>query len=111
MRTTLGVALALALLSGPALAQGGGGGGGGAGGAGGGAGGATAGAPSAMTTGSATTTGQATTDGMGGGMQRAPIGHVQPRTSDFPAGYLDGIGKRSPEEETLDRKLNICRTC
>jgi hypothetical protein len=104
MRNTIGIALALMLASGAAMAQD-------INSAGSASGAAAAPPASVQPASEPTTTGSATTDGMGSGMQRAPIGHVQPRPSDFPQGYLDDIRKRSPEDETLDRKLNICRDC
>jgi hypothetical protein len=39
----------------------------------------------------------------------APIGHRQPRAKDVPS--EETLGTRSLEDQTIDRKLRICRDC
>ena len=41
----------------------------------------------------------------------APVGHRQPRPQDLPQGLSRGEGVRIPENEALDKKLEICRGC
>ena len=41
----------------------------------------------------------------------APIGHRQPRTSDFLSENSEDIARLSAEDAAVDRKLNICRGC
>jgi hypothetical protein len=41
----------------------------------------------------------------------APIGHRQPRAKDVPSWIEKNLGTRSPEDQTIDRKLRICRDC
>jgi hypothetical protein len=50
--------------------------------------------------------GQPTTSGRG-----APIGHRQPKVKDVPSWIEENLGTRSLEDETIDRKLRICRDC
>ena len=42
---------------------------------------------------------------------QSPIGHRQPRPSDLPQGLDQNIGRRSLEDQELDRKMRICRAC
>jgi hypothetical protein len=41
----------------------------------------------------------------------APVGHRQPRPQDLPPSVLRGEGTRTPDQEALDKKLEICRGC
>jgi hypothetical protein len=43
--------------------------------------------------------------------REAPIGHRQPRAKDVPSWIEENLGTRSLEDETIDRKLRICRDC
>jgi hypothetical protein len=43
--------------------------------------------------------------------RQAPIGHRQPRPGDLPPGLDQNLGKRSLEDQELDRKMRICRDC
>jgi hypothetical protein len=45
------------------------------------------------------------------GRAESPIGHRQPRPQDLPQGLSRGEGVRTPEDEALDKKLEICRGC
>jgi len=45
------------------------------------------------------------------GAWEAPIGHRQPRAKDVPSWIEKNLGTRSPEDQTIDRKLRICRDC
>jgi hypothetical protein len=45
----------------------------------------------------------------GRAIPQAPVGHRQPRANDVPS--EDNLGRRSPEDEAIDRKLRICRDC
>jgi hypothetical protein len=44
---------------------------------------------------------------------QAPIGHRQPRPRDLPPNVLrdEGGGVRSPVDQELDQKMQICRGC
>jgi cell division protein FtsN len=41
----------------------------------------------------------------------APIGHRQPRPQDLPPSVRREEGTRTPDQEALDKKLEICRGC
>jgi hypothetical protein len=41
----------------------------------------------------------------------APVGHRQPRPQDLPPSVRSEEGTKTPEQEALDRKLEICRGC
>jgi cell division protein FtsN len=41
----------------------------------------------------------------------APVGHRQPRPQDLPPSVRREEGTRTPEQEALDKKLEICRGC
>jgi cell division protein FtsN len=41
----------------------------------------------------------------------APVGHRQPRPQDLPPGMRREEGTRTPDQEALDKKLEICRGC
>jgi hypothetical protein len=41
----------------------------------------------------------------------APVGHRQPRPQDLPPSVRREEGTRTPDQEALDRKLEICRGC
>jgi hypothetical protein len=56
--------------------------------------------------GSAQSTGQLATSG-----REAPVGHRQPKAKDVPSWIEENLGTRSLEDETIDRKLRICRDC
>jgi hypothetical protein len=56
--------------------------------------------------GSAQSTGKPATSAL-----EAPIGHRQPRAKDVPPRIQENLGTRSREDETIDRKLRICRDC
>ena len=43
--------------------------------------------------------------------REAPIGHRQPKAKDVPSWIEENLGTRSLEDETIDRKLRICRDC
>jgi hypothetical protein len=45
------------------------------------------------------------------GRAEAPIGHRQPRPQDLPRGLSREEGSSTPEQEALDKKLEICRGC
>ena len=45
------------------------------------------------------------------GRIQAPVGHRQPRPQDLPSGVRREEGTRTPEQEALDKKLEICRGC
>jgi len=60
--------------------------------------------PSPATSGSARSTGQPARS-----VREAPIGHRQPKAKDVPS--EENLGTRSLEDETIDRKLRICRDC
>ena len=55
------------------------------------------------------TTGQ--DDALDDARRQAPIGHRQPTPKDLPPGLDQNLGKRSLEDEELDRKMQICRGC
>ena len=46
-----------------------------------------------------------------GRVPEAPVGHRQPRPQDLPSGVRREEGTRTPEQEALDKKLEICRGC
>jgi hypothetical protein len=58
------------------------------------------------TSGSAQSTSQPATSA-----REAPIGHRQPKAKDVPSWIEENLGTRSLEDETIDRKLRICRDC
>jgi hypothetical protein len=41
----------------------------------------------------------------------APVGHRQPRPEDLPPSVRREEGTRTPDQEALDKKLEICRGC
>jgi hypothetical protein len=41
----------------------------------------------------------------------APVGHRQPRPQDLPPSVRREEGTRTPDQEALDKKLEICRGC
>jgi cell division protein FtsN len=41
----------------------------------------------------------------------APIGHRQPRPQELPPSVQREEGTRTPDQEALDKKLEICRGC
>ena len=45
------------------------------------------------------------------GRAESPIGHRQPRPQDLPPGVRREEGTRTPEQEALDKKMEICRGC
>jgi len=55
--------------------------------------------------------GAQTTGQPGRSAREAPIGHRQPRAKDVPSWIEENLGTRSLEDETIDRKLRICRDC
>jgi hypothetical protein len=59
---------------------------------------------------SAQTMGQADNN-VGQPIRQAPIGHRQPRAKDVPSWIQENLGKRSLEDEIIDRKPRICRDC
>jgi hypothetical protein len=62
--------------------------------------------------GSAQTTGRANSDtGQPTSVWQAPVGHRQPTAKDVPPRIDENLGARSPEDQTVDRKLRICRDC
>jgi hypothetical protein len=68
--------------------------------------------PSQLASARAQTTGQAdNSHGQANRVWEAPIGHRQPSARDVPPGLQDNYGVRSLEDETIDRKLRICRDC
>jgi len=43
--------------------------------------------------------------------REAPIGHRQPRPQDLPPSIRHDEGERTPAQQELDEKLQICRGC
>ena len=46
-----------------------------------------------------------------GEVPQAPIGHLQPRTTDLPPEVRDVGAKPTPAQEEFDKRLRICRGC
>ena len=51
------------------------------------------------------------TTGQDDARRQEPIGHRQPTPQDFPQGLEQNLETRSPDDQTLDRKMQICRGC
>jgi hypothetical protein len=50
-------------------------------------------------------------DTQGRVVPEAPVGHRQPRPQDLPPSVRREEGTRTPDQEALDKKLEICRGC